>query len=257
MYKRLLFTVSIMFALVGAPALAQDTTTIMTMDDPEYGTFFTDPEGMALYIFLPDVPNSGESTCYDQCEENWPVFSAEEPLTLPEGVPGELDTITRTDDTTQVTYNGWPLYYWINDKEPGDVTGQGVGDVWFLAVPTEGDAIPGADVPEASPEASPMASPGASPAAGNQVEVVLTEFEIQMATELPAGQTVFMISNTGEFPHNFEIEGQGIEMELEQDLQGGEHGMLEVNLEPGTYTIYCPVGNHEDRGMTLELTVTE
>jgi predicted lipoprotein with Yx(FWY)xxD motif len=159
MYKRLLFAVSIMFALVGAPALAQDTTTIMTMDDPEYGTFFTDPEGMALYIFLPDVPNSGESTCYDQCEDNWPVFSAEEPLTLPEGVPGELGTITRTDGSSQVTYNGWPLYYWVNDKEPGDVTGQGVGDVWFLAIPTEGDAIPGAEAPEASPAASPMASP--------------------------------------------------------------------------------------------------
>lgn len=103
---------------------------------------------MTLYIFLNDEPNSGESACYDQCEENWPVFSAEEPLTLPEGIPGELGTIERTDGTMQVTYNGWPLYYWVNDAAPGDVTGQNVGDVWFVAVPVEGDEVPGADVPE-------------------------------------------------------------------------------------------------------------
>ena len=254
MYKRFLLAVAFLFAFAGSAALAQDDATVATMDDPEFGTFFTDPDGMALYIFLNDEPDSGESTCYDQCEDNWPVFSAEEPLTLPDDVPGELDTITREVGSTQVTYNGWPLYYWIADEEPGDVTGQGVGDVWYLAVPTEGDAVPGADVPEASPSASPEASPMAE---GNEVEVTLTEFEIQMPAELPAGPTVFLISNTGEFPHNFEIEGNGIEMELDADLQPGEEAMLEVDLQAGTYEIYCPVGNHHEQGMELELTVTD
>lgn len=157
MHKRLLFVVSIMLALVMPSAVAQDTATIMTAEDPDLGTIFTDTEGMTLYIFLPDVPHSGESTCYDECEEAWPIFTAEEPLTLPEGVPGELALIERTDGTTQVTYNGWPLYYWVQDVEPGDVTGQGVGDVWFVAVPMEGDEVPGADVPVASPMASPVA----------------------------------------------------------------------------------------------------
>lgn len=157
MFKRVLFAVSVVLVLVAPAALAQDTTTVMTADDMEYGTYFTDADGMALYIFLKDVPDSGESSCYGDCEEAWPVFSAEEPLTLPEGVPGELGTIERTDGTMQVTYNGWPLYYWASDMEPGDVTGQNVGEVWFLAVPTEGDAIPGAAVPEASPMASPVA----------------------------------------------------------------------------------------------------
>jgi predicted lipoprotein with Yx(FWY)xxD motif len=159
MIKRVLFALTLMFALVGSSAVAQGMTTVATAEDPDLGTIFTDNEGMTLYIFLKDEPNSGESTCYDQCEDNWPVFSAEESLTLPEGVPGELGTIERTDGTMQVTYNGWPLYYFIKDEAPGDVTGQNVGDVWFVAVPTEGDAVPGADVPEASPMASPAASP--------------------------------------------------------------------------------------------------
>ena len=43
-----------------------------------------------------------------------------------------LGTTTRTDGTVQVTYNGWPLYYYVKDKAPGDVTGQDVGGVWYV-----------------------------------------------------------------------------------------------------------------------------
>ncbi len=162
MYKRFLLVLSLLFAFAGSAAVAQDNTTVKTADDPEYGTFFTDPDGMSLYIFLKDEPNSGKSTCYDQCEQNWPVFSSEEPLTLPDGVPGELGTITRDDGTTQVTYNGWPLYYFVKDEKPGDTMGQDVGDVWYLAAPVEtAGATPMAESEEeASPVASPMAMGG-------------------------------------------------------------------------------------------------
>ena len=246
MLKRLLFIVSIMLAFTVSSVIAQDETTVMTADDPELGTFLTDPEGMTLYLFTKDEP--GVSNCYDQCEENWPVFTAEEPLTLPESVPGELTLIERTDGSTQVAYNGWPLYYWVDDTAPGDTTGQGVGDVWYVVNPAATAAemvIPG------------MATPAASPMAGNVVEVSLTDFAIDMPAELPAGPTVFHISNDGQAPHNFEVEGQGIEVELEENLQPGESGMLEVDLQAGTYEIYCPVGNHADMGMELELTVSD
>jgi len=43
------------------------------------------------------------------------------------GVTGQLGTLTRADGTTQVTYNGMPLYYWFKDAQPGDTTGQNVG----------------------------------------------------------------------------------------------------------------------------------
>jgi predicted lipoprotein with Yx(FWY)xxD motif len=46
-----------------------------------------------------------------------------------------LGTTKRTDGTTQVTYNGWPLYYWKNDSKPGDVTGENVQGVWFVITP--------------------------------------------------------------------------------------------------------------------------
>ena len=94
-------------------------------------------------------------------------------------------------------------------------------------------------------------------ASGDTVAVSLSEFVIDMPSELPAGPTTFEVTNDGTFPHSFEIEGQGIEEELEANLEPGQSGTLEVDLEPGTYEVYCPVGNHADQGMTLELTVTE
>ena len=100
------------------------------------------------------------------------------------------------------------------------------------------------------------ATPAAS-AMGETVAVSLTEFMIDMPTELPAGPTTFEITNDGTIEHNFEVEGQGIEEELPENLAPGASGTLMVDLAPGTYEVYCPVGNHEDQGMRVELTVTE
>lgn len=105
---------------------------------------------------------------------------------------------------------------------------------------------------------TPAASPAAAgdTAEANAVSVLLTEFTIDMPAEIPAGPTTFEISNAGTIEHSFEIEGQGIEEELEQNLQPGETQTLELDLAPGTYEIYCPVDEHADKGMEMELTVT-
>jgi uncharacterized cupredoxin-like copper-binding protein len=93
--------------------------------------------------------------------------------------------------------------------------------------------------------------------AAQEVEVGLTEFEIDMPASVAAGDVTFNISNMGTFPHNFEIEGEGVEEVLPEDLAPGESGTLEVTLEPGTYTIYCPVEGHRGEGMETELEVTD
>ncbi|MEZ4498798.1 MAG: hypothetical protein R2839_01775 [Thermomicrobiales bacterium] len=82
------------------------------------------------------------STCYGDCAKAWPIFTAEgDPLTLPADIEGELTLIERTDGSTQIAYNGIPLYYWQADQQPGDATGQGVGDVWFVVAPGSSLAI--------------------------------------------------------------------------------------------------------------------
>jgi uncharacterized cupredoxin-like copper-binding protein len=93
--------------------------------------------------------------------------------------------------------------------------------------------------------------------AGEQVPVSLMEFMITMPSTLTAGPVTFAVTNDGTITHSFEVESEeaGIEEELETPLAPGETGMLTVDLAPGTYEIYCPIGNHADQGMTLEVTV--
>jgi uncharacterized cupredoxin-like copper-binding protein len=110
--------------------------------------------------------------------------------------------------------------------------------------------------PETATATGTSATTAAGAPATAPVRVTLNEYSIEMPATLPAGRTRFEIRNAGQLPHNFEIEGEGIEKELEQDLAAGESGTLEVDLRPGTYRVYCPVGNHdEEHGMTMQLTV--
>jgi predicted lipoprotein with Yx(FWY)xxD motif len=123
------------------------------------GSFLTDDKSMTLYLFTKDTPNT--SNCYEKCAIAWPPL-----LTTGDPVAGEgvdtalLGTTTRTDGTTQVTYNGWPLYYYEKDKAPGDVVGQNVGDVWFVVSP-EGEMV-GTAATEVPAATEPAAAGGAT-----------------------------------------------------------------------------------------------
>lgn len=105
----------------------------------DLGEFLVDAEGMTLYLFTKDTDNA--STCYDDCATAWPPLLTDGDPTLGEGLDAALvGTTERTDGTTQVTYGGWPLYYWVKDAAPGDTTGQDVGEVWYVVSPA-GEAV--------------------------------------------------------------------------------------------------------------------
>jgi uncharacterized cupredoxin-like copper-binding protein len=87
------------------------------------------------------------------------------------------------------------------------------------------------------------------------VEITLTEWKIEMPESLPAGATAFKIVNEGTEVHTVEIEGQGIEAEPENYLEPGDTRLLRVDLEPGEYEVYCPIGDHAEQGMEMTLTV--
>ncbi len=101
----------------------------------------------------------------------------------------------------------------------------------------------------------PEAESGEAAGEAQTVDVSLIDGQINMPTTLAPGRIVFNVTNDGTMEHNFEIEGQGIEQALNANLQPGESGQLEVELQAGTYTVYCPVADHADQGMRLELTV--
>ncbi|GGJ60001.1 hypothetical protein [Deinococcus roseus] len=110
-------------------ALASASSLIQYHDDAKLGRILTDSSGMTLYIFTKDAPDV--SNCYDQCAVNWPPLTLQDAKDLPDE-PG-YGLIKRKDGAFQVTYNSWPLYYWVKDQKAGDTTGQAVGKVWWVA----------------------------------------------------------------------------------------------------------------------------
>ena len=99
---------------------------------------------------------------------------------------------------------------------------------------------------------------GTTPAAGSSgtVELVATDFEFDPSTVAvaAAGTTTVRLTNDGGTTHALEIDGQGIEEETDE-IGPGESAVVTVDLEPGEYELYCPVGNHADEGMVGTLTV--
>jgi predicted lipoprotein with Yx(FWY)xxD motif len=99
--------------------------------NPQLGSVLTASNGFTLYTFANDTP--GVSNCVAACIELWPPFTvdAAAALTAQPGINGAITTLTRPDGLIQVLLDGRPLYFYAGDTAPGDVTGQGVGNVWF------------------------------------------------------------------------------------------------------------------------------
>jgi uncharacterized cupredoxin-like copper-binding protein len=111
---------------------------------------------------------------------------------------------------------------------------------------------------EAATEATSTATAaGGGGGGGETVDISGIDFAFDPANPtVKAGTVTFNLTNDGQAPHNLEVEGPSGEAELEQDLAPGESGQLTVDLsEPGTYEMYCPVGNHREQGMEGEITV--
>ncbi|AEG45597.1 hypothetical protein [Isoptericola variabilis] len=103
--------------------------------DSELGEIVVDGEGMTVYYYSNDEPGSGESTCTGECLAMWPPVHADGEDPQVEGVTAEVGTITGTDGELQVTVDERPVYLYAGDSAPGDVTGQGVNDVWWVVAP--------------------------------------------------------------------------------------------------------------------------
>ena len=92
-------------------------------------TVLTNAKGFTLYSFAPDTPAS--SKCYGSCAVYWPPVTGT--TAAGQGLPGKVTTITRTDGSHQLTYNGHPLYTYIGDTAPGQARGNNLnlnGGLW-------------------------------------------------------------------------------------------------------------------------------
>jgi len=115
-------------ALPGGPAA------VNVGQNAALGSFLVDSKGMTLYLFTKDTPNT--SNCYGGCASYWPPLLTNGAPIAGTGVTASmLGSTKRTDGAIQVTYNGWPLYYYLSDKAAGDTTGENVQGTWFVVTP--------------------------------------------------------------------------------------------------------------------------
>lgn len=91
------------------------------------GDILSDSKGLTLYTFDKDL--GGVPACYDECAKKWPPLTAAADAKS----DGEFTIVARKDGMRQWAHEGAPLYRWINDKKPGDTTGDGVGGIWHVA----------------------------------------------------------------------------------------------------------------------------
>jgi predicted lipoprotein with Yx(FWY)xxD motif len=97
------------------------------------GIYLIDGKGMTLYWTSRDAV--GQSNITGTTLANWPVFYPAS-ISVPSSLnASDFSSITRADGSKQITFKGWPLYYYINDHVAGDSLGQGLAGVWFAVNP--------------------------------------------------------------------------------------------------------------------------
>jgi predicted lipoprotein with Yx(FWY)xxD motif len=117
----------------------------VTASSTKLGMVLVDGSGRTLYLFEKDQPD--QSACSGACAAAWPVDNSSGTPKAGSGVKASLlGTIKRSDNTTQVTYNHHPLYYYSGDSQAGQQNGQGLnafGALWYVVAPS-GGAVTGA-----------------------------------------------------------------------------------------------------------------
>ena len=116
------------------PSTAAETAATVDLPTVSLGQIPADAQGRTLYLFEAEQP--GKSNCEGPCATAWPpLLSTGAPQAAMGASASLIGTTTRGDGTTQVTYAGHPLYYFVGDKAPGDTTGQDIdqfGAKWYV-----------------------------------------------------------------------------------------------------------------------------
>jgi predicted lipoprotein with Yx(FWY)xxD motif len=114
----------------GAPAATAGSGAALKTGKVGSVTVLTTAKGLTVYTFAADT-TAGKSSCYGSCAAYWPPVIGS--ASAASGIPGTFATITRTDGTKQVTWNGHPLYTYVGDHGPGTATGNNLninGGLW-------------------------------------------------------------------------------------------------------------------------------
>ncbi len=244
-------------------------------------------EGRTLYLFTPDKVN--KSNCSGQCAAFWPPLLAPAGTALPAAPPdlgGTFGVAARPDGARQLSYDGAPLYAFIKDKKPGDMTGQGVEGIWWamIASPATSAAPAPAAVTTGGSDASGLTWDTASQTANLTLETSHDDtrggFNFNgyamggMVISIPANYRVNVtLRNKGPFPHSAVItdyanrsnalvfppafDGASSPAPLHGNPAGSVQTFSFIASQPGTYALVCAVSRHAEFGMWDTFIVTK
>lgn len=123
-------------------AAASATGKVVQLGKTQFGRILQDKRGRTLYLFTKE--KGSKSKCYGDCARAWPpLITKGEPRARDGAKQSKLGTTTRKDGKLQVTYNGHPLYFYVDEDEPDEVLCQAVdefGGIWYV-VDKNGNAI--------------------------------------------------------------------------------------------------------------------
>jgi predicted lipoprotein with Yx(FWY)xxD motif len=126
-------------ALTSSPMAAQQAGPTLKAKSSRFGQVLFDGRGFVLYAFTKDR-RGGKSTCSGACAKAWPPYVVRGALRAGAGVKASLlGTVRRANGARQVTYAGWPLYYYEGDRTPGQILCQNVsefGGLWLVQRPS-------------------------------------------------------------------------------------------------------------------------
>jgi predicted lipoprotein with Yx(FWY)xxD motif len=122
-------------AAMAMTASGHSSGTVKAAKSAKYGTILVGANGRVLYRYTPD--KKGKSVCTGACVTYWPALLVKTKATAGPGVKQSLlGTIKAAHGMRQVTYAGWPLYYFRDDKKAGQTNGQGYQKIWYLVGPS-------------------------------------------------------------------------------------------------------------------------
>ncbi len=185
-----------------SPAFAAGSTVNVTTTTT-FGAVLTNAQGFALYTYPSD--HNGMSACNASCLAVWPAVTVPTGTTptAGSGVTGTVAAVVQADGTDQVTYNGSPLYTFVGDTSPGEVTGNNVGGFLVAQVtaapttptpttptPTTAGTPPPTPTPTAAPAPSPSAAPTPAPSSAPTSPVVAPATAASAASSSGATATV-------------------------------------------------------------------
>jgi len=196
----------------------------------ERGGYLTDGEGRTLYYFASDAGDL--NACRDNCLVNWPVFRAER-LIVANGLdPADFGEFTREDGTGQLTYKGWPLYYFVRDEAPGDTNGHGINNVWFVVNPETLEPLQ-AHRHEPEPEQEPVQKQEPAPEPLSYT-IDIRNFSFGPPLTVKAGSSITFV-NHDDVQHNAVAVSGAFATPL---LGKGESYTITLH-EPGEYDYFC------------------